>query len=209
MLPVTKRPKLPRAENQRAVPDYLAREGLEHAENALEHLRGSSDPLLRFVPVVAATLAVCAGLSSLWGGRLAESMLLRGQYAVLNQTQASDSWNEYQADSLKAHVQVVAESLATDPALRRRLHSDELKYRARQQPLRKTALDYESKRTNELEVMDKAEAKKLDFDVATALFQISIVLASIAAMTKQPWLFFLGIVGGAIGIAFCVVGLVR
>lgn len=191
------------------MPDYLAHEGLEHAEKALQHLEGSSDPRLRFVPVVAAALAVCAGLSSLWGNRLAESMLLRGQQAVLDQTQASDSWNEYQADSLKKHVQMVAGELATDPALRRRLHGDELRYAAREKPLSVAAKGYETQRTVALAIMDKSEANKLDFDVATALFQISIVLASIAAMTKQPWLFFLGIVGGAIGIAFCVVGLVR
>jgi hypothetical protein len=57
--------------------------------------------------------------------------------------------------------------------------------------------------------VDSLDAKKFDFDVAIALFQISIVLASIAAMTKRSPLFLIGCLGGVIGLAFCVVGLLR
>jgi hypothetical protein len=191
------------------VSDYLAHEGLEHAEKAHEHLGGTSDPVLRLVPVVAAVLAVCAGLSSLYGNRLSETMLLHAQEAVLDQTRAADTWNEYEANSLKAHVESTAQVLTSDPATRRQLHDEEGKYRKRQQPLMVEAKQLESERTAALSALDSVEPKKLDFDVATALFQISIVLASIAAMTKRSPLFFIGLVGGVIGLAFCVVGLLR
>ena len=191
------------------MPDYLAHEGLEHAEKAHEHLEGTSDPVLRYVPLVAAALAVCAGLSSLYANRLSESMLLRAQAAVLDQTQAADTWNEYEANSLKAHVESAAQVLTADPATRRRLHDEEGKYRKRQQPLMVEAKRLESERTAALSTVDSLEAKKFDFDVAIALFQISIVLASISAMTKRSPLFLVGFLGGLIGLAFCVVGLLR
>jgi len=209
VFPVTERPPPSEPENQRAVPDYLAHEGLEHARAAQEHVEGTSDPFLRYVPVTAAVLAVCAGLSSLVGNRLAEAMLSSGSQAVLAQTQAADLWNEYEADSLKAHIDVGAEALAPNAKVRQQLHEDEIKYRNRQTPLSVEARALEDERTATLTKMDKAEAKKLDMDVATALFQVSIVLASIAAIVKRSPLFIVGIIGGAIGIAFCVVGLLR
>jgi len=191
------------------VPDYLAHEGLEHARAAHEHVEGTSDPFLRYIPVAAAVLAVCAGLSSLYGNRLGEAMLSSGSQAVLAQTQAADLWNEYEADSLKAHIDAGAEALAPNATVRQRLHEDEIKYRTKQAPLGAEAMALEDARTASLTKMDKVEAKKLDMDVATALFQVSIVLASIAAIVKRPPLFVVGIIGGAIGIAFCVVGLLR
>lgn len=189
--------------------DYSAHEGLEHAEKAFEHLEGESRPVFRAVPLVAAVLAVLAGLSSLYGNRLAEKMLSQGNEAILSQTQAADTWNEYEADSLKAHVAASIGSIAATPAMQKRFHDAEQLYRKRQKPLGEEARRLESEVKAAIERMNGAEAKKLDFDVGTALFQISIVLASISAMTRRSPLFFVGLIGGAIGIVYCVIGLVR
>ena len=99
--------------------------------------------------------------------------------------------------------------MTADPATRHRLHDEEGKYRKRQQPLMVEAKRLESERTAALSTVDSLESKKFDFDVAIALFQISIVLASISAMTKRSPLFIIGFLGGLIGLAFCVVGLLR
>ena len=71
------------------------------------------------------------------------------------------------------------------------------------------ARQLESATTASVEAMEVAEAKKLRFDVATAVFQISIVLASISAMTKRPPLFIAALVGFVLGIVSCVVGLLH
>jgi hypothetical protein len=188
------------------VPDYLAHEGLEHAERAREHVEGTSDPFLRYVPIVAAVLAVLAGLSSLYGNRLAERMLKLGGAAVLSQTRASDTWAEYEADSLKAHVTQAASLIASDPKERKQLAGQVATFRKRQPPLRAEAEHLEEDRTAAVNDMDSAELKKLRFDIATALFQISIVLASISAMTRRPPLFVAALIGGALGILSCIVG---
>ncbi|MBV8281045.1 MAG: DUF4337 family protein [Candidatus Eremiobacteraeota bacterium] len=191
------------------MPEFLAHEGLEHAERAHEHLQGTSDPLLRFIPIAAAILAVLAGLASLYGGRLAERQLELGSSAVLAQTRASDTWAEYQAQSLKAHINAAALAVAANASTRAKLAADMQSYRQRQPPLMQEATKLENERTQLLDSMDKVVTKKLDVDVGVALFQISIVLASVAAMTKRPPLFIAGLVGGAIGLIYCVVGLLR
>lgn len=191
------------------MPDYLAHEGLEHAERAQEHIQGTSDPFLRYVPIAAAILAVCAGLSSLYGNRLGERMLKLGGVAVLSQTRASDTWAEYEADSLKAHITQAAASVATDPKLRKQLDAQVQTFRKRQPPLRSEAERLEGDRTAAVEDMDASETRKLRLDVGTALFQISIVLASIAAMVRRRPLFIAALVGGALGVVSCIVGLLR
>lgn len=190
--------------------DYLAHEGLEHAERAREHLESAPHhPLLSGVPLVAAVLAVLAGLSSLYGNRLAETMLTQGNEAVLDQAAASDKWNEYQAESLKAHLAGSIAELSQAPEIKKLFMQAEDSYRKRQPPLKTEAKQLEKDETDAIASMNHIEAKKLFFDVATALFQISIVLASIAAMTRRPPLFIIALIGGAIGLASCAIGFFR
>ena len=190
--------------------DYLAHEGLEHAERAREHLDGAPHhPFLRGVPLVAAILAVCAGLSSLYGNRLGEAMLILGNEAVLDQAAASDKWNEYQAESLKAHLAGSIGALSQTPGVKQLFSQSERSYRKRQPPLQAEAKRLEQEESDAIARVNRIEAKKLYFDVATALFQISIVLASISAMTLRPPLFIVGLIGGAIGLISCAVGFFR
>lgn len=190
--------------------DYLAHEGLEHAERAREHLEGAPHhPFLRGVPLVAAILAVCAGLSSLYGNRLGEAMLILGNEAVLDQATASDKWNEYQAESLKAHLAGSIGALSQTPGVKQLFSQSERSYRKRQPPLQAEAKRLEQEESDAIARVNRIEAKKLYFDVATALFQISIVLASISAMTLRPPLFIVGLIGGAIGLISCAVGFFR
>ena len=189
--------------------DYLAHEGLEHAERAHEHVQGDVPRILKLVPLAAAILAVLAGLSSLYGNRLAESMLRAGNEAILDQTRAADAWNEYEAQSLKKHIASDLALAAADPLVKRRLSGLERAYAEREQPLRVDAEKLEAERNAAIERMDRLEARKLHMDVATALFQIAIVLASIGALMRQPALSVFGLAGGLVGLIFCVLGLLR
>jgi hypothetical protein len=214
-LPLVKPGMPPKASRRRrpkraAVSDYLAHEGLEHAEQAREHLESAPHhPFLRGVPLVAAILAVCAGLSSLYGNRLGEAMLIQGNEAVLDQAAASDKWNEYQAESLKAHIAGSIGQLGRSSEVKQLFLQSQEEYRKRQPPLQADAKRLEQAESDTIARVDRIEGKKLYFDVATALFQISIVLASISAMTRRPPLFIVALIGGSIGLASCVVGFLR
>src|SRR5580698_2340598 len=81
-----------------------ALEAHEHAEHAA-HER---NPFVSKVSITVAVLAVMAAaagsLETVEGGRA----ITGSSEAVLAQDKATDSWNEYQADSLKRHMYDIA-----------------------------------------------------------------------------------------------------
>ena len=84
-----------------------ALEAHEHAEHA-EHAAHERDPFIAKVSITVAVLAVMAAaagsLETVEGGRA----ITESSEAVLAQDKATDSWNEYQADSLKRHMYEIA-----------------------------------------------------------------------------------------------------
>src|SRR5580658_3253432 len=84
-----------------------ALEAHEHAEHA-EHAAHAKDPFISRVSITVAVLAVMAAtagsLETVEGGRA----ITESSAAVLAQDKATDSWNEYQADSLKRHMYDIA-----------------------------------------------------------------------------------------------------
>lgn len=168
---------------------YTSGEAMEHVEKAHEMLERSEHALLRHVPLLAAALAVFAGLSSLMGARTGEAVLTTRTEAVLAQARASDQWNEYQADSLKAHLAEALALIATSAQTKASFVTGAREYRGRQRPLRKLALASENLRDEVLSGSDALEVRKQRFDLAVALFEVAIVLTSVAAMIKKPALF--------------------
>ena len=79
----------------------------EHAEHA-EHAAHERNPFVSKVSITVAVLAVMAAaagsLETVEGGRA----ITESSEAVLAQDKATDSWNEYQADSLKRHMYEIA-----------------------------------------------------------------------------------------------------
>jgi hypothetical protein len=168
---------------------YTSGEAMEHVEKAHEFLEKSEHVVLRHVPLAAAALAVLAGLSSLLGARTGEAMLVTRTEAVLSQARATDLWNEYQADSLKAHLGESLALIAVTATARQELTSGAKEDRGRQAPLMKQALDSERQRDDDLARSTSFEEQKQRFDMAVALFEVAIVLTSVAAMIRKPSLF--------------------
>jgi hypothetical protein len=196
---------------------YSAKEGLEHAERAHEALEGHESgesevvrvehALLKTVPLAAAILAVLAGLSSLYAGRLAETMLSLKNEGILSEAKSSDTWAEYEADSLKAHIAETAALIAPTAQLRKKFAEDAATYRKRQGPLREEASKLTAERESAMGRAEKVETRKLLFDVAVALFQIAIVMASVSAMVRRPPLFYVALVVAVGGAIFAGIGL--
>lgn len=187
--------------------DYSPREILEHENHARELLERSEEQLLRLVPLIAAVLAVLAGLSSLFGGRLSERILTLRNEAVLHEVTASDTWAEYQAQSLKAHIYDVGVALAAK-AKRGALRRSEAGYRTSQAPLRAHAMASEAQRDEALAASVVTERRKASLDVAVAVYEIAIVLTSVAALTRRPWLISVALLLGSAGFIFDVRALV-
>lgn len=188
---------------------FTSGEAMEHVEKAHELLERSEHAVLRHVPLVAAALAVFAGLSSLLGARTGEAMLASRTEAVLSQARATDQWNEYEADSVKAHINESLGVIAPTSVIGVKLSALAKEYRKRQGPLKASAQAAEHQRDDDLYRSESLERRKQLFDVAVALFEIAIVLTSVAAMVKQPNLFILAAIVALAAIGFDATGLFR
>lgn len=186
--------------------DYSSKEAVEHVERTHELLSHSESSVLRLVPLMAAVLAIFAGLSSLYAGRLGERALTLRNEAVLHEVNASDLWAEYQAESLKAHLYSIS-ALAQSGKAAASMRAAAAKYRSEQPPLRDGAQRNEAQRDEALRASATIEKNKNLFQGALALFEIAIVVTSIAAMVKRPWLIVLATAGGVAGIVVCILGL--
>lgn len=185
---------------------YSTREAVHHVEHAHHSLLETGRGKLRYVPVAAAILAVCAGLSGIIAGRLGAQVLGQRNEALMHEVTASDAWNEYQAESLKAHLYEVSAQTAPAAAAAS-FKAQASKYRSEQKPLMSQARSEEKARDAALVSSTALEQRKLNLEISLAFFEVAIVLTSIAAMISRPALFWLSGVIGAVGLFFVLHGL--
>jgi len=171
-----------------------------------------SDPTaprwMRYVPLLTGVLAAAAGFLTVRGANLANDAIYRSNQAVLYQSQASDSWAEYQADSVKARVvETALLGGIADQGARNQLTVQDKDLRDRQPPLRQKAMDLEHQRDAQLASGEARLAEKDTLAYAGVAVQLGIGLASVAALTRRREAFFVGTVVGAAGIAIAAYAL--
>jgi hypothetical protein len=157
----------------------------EHAEHA-EHAAHERDPFISRVAITVAVLAVLAAvagsLETVEGGRA----LGASSEAVLRQDQASDAWNEFQADGLKRHMYTIAAaSGGAEADAWRKTAKDES---AKQVKDRKKATDDESERDRLLVESQQHEGRHHWLTGAATLFEIGIAMSTVAIITRRRWL---------------------
>jgi hypothetical protein len=173
------------------------RDVLEHAEQAEEAAEQRED-FGRRAAIVIAVMAALLAIASLAGSRASTE-------AILAQAKASDTYNEYQANSLKRHVnlddaaqlRILASGTASEAAANQQAANLEQavsdKYQPAQDQLLPVAQDLERER-------DQAEARHRGFQTAEAAFQLSIVLCSISIVARARWLLITGAALGGLGL---------
>jgi hypothetical protein len=176
------------------------REVLEHVERA-EVAAERQENAGRNAAVVVSVMAAMLAIASLAGSRSSTE-------AILAQAKASDTWNEFQANSLKRHVNLDDAALlrilaAGSPAAagaEKQAASLEQAVNTKYQP----AQDELMPRAQELEhERDLAEARHRGFQTSEAAFQLGIVLSSISIVARARWLLF---AGGGLGLVGVVLG---
>jgi Domain of unknown function (DUF4337) len=177
------------------------REVLEHAEQA-EEAAEHREQYGRDAAVVVSVLAALLAIASLAGSRASTE-------AILAQAKASDTWTQYQDNSLKRHVnlndaaliRILAAGTPAEAAANQQAASLEQavtdKYQPTQDALMPQALDLEHER-------DLAEARHRGFQTAEAAFQLGIVLSSISIVARARWLL---LAGGALGVLGLILGI--
>ncbi|MFZ1961544.1 MAG: DUF4337 family protein [Methylovirgula sp.] len=184
--------------------DEAPTEDFEHAEHA-EHAAG--DPFLAIVAITIAILAViAAGVGSLETIETAATIDSKSG-AVLLQDKATDTWNFYQAKSLKKNLYEIA--AAAGGANAEAFQQQAKRNGDDQQKLQTLGNALEAQRDVKLEESEHHEHRHEVLTVSVTLLHISIAIATIAIIrrgTRWPWnaALMLGI-AGVIGTAFAYI----
>ena len=171
-----------------------AHEGTEHAA----HTAHESDPFIARVAITVAILAVLAAvagsLETIEGGRALGS----SSEAVLNQDQATDAWDEFQADSLKNKMY----SIAADSVGAKAADYKQQAKEANDKKLKvfKQAHAFEAKRDVLLAESRAHEDRHHWLTGAATLFEIGIALSTVAIITRRRWLWGTATAFGACGL---------
>ena len=148
----------------------------------------------QLIALTALILAICATFSSLYAGANASK-------GILSQNKASDSWDYYQAKSMKKTMyRIQLETLEINPpldeqkaaALATKYKSEIERYTNEEKEIKATATAHEADR-------DKFLALNRGFAGALTYLQIAILLTSLAGLMKQLLFWYAGLGVGAFG----------
>ena len=172
------------------------------------HERDHEGP--RWVPIAAAVLAVFAAISSYAGNVRSTTALIAKNDAIVAITHASDTYAEFQADRLKFYVAQTALDAGVGPG------GDAVKLReaatreaGKAKPLLAKAKGFEDEAKRANARSERSLAQHETIEVATTLFEVSIVLVSITALVGSRLLPIVAGVASALGIVIFAIGLVR
>jgi hypothetical protein len=157
----------------------------EHVKEAAEH---SGAAWISWVALSTALLAVLAAIAGLLSGKYVNE-------AMMNQIEASDQWNYYQAKSIKASVLEAKMSLAGTPN-----ESDQSKRDRYEKEQEEIKLEAEQKEAAAKTNFHKHEV----FARGVTMFQIAIAIAAISALTRKRKFWIVSLLFGIVGCAFLV-----
>ena len=165
---------------------------------------------MTYMAITTILIAVAATLSTFKGGGFSTRSLL-------NQTLASDQWAFYQSKSIKSYIyDMRRENLEIQVALLEKQKGNEeliskyngmisdytqkvKTYESEKETINKVAKGYENTREE-----NKQHSGK--FGIAVIFLQISILLSSIATLSKKRFVWICGLVLGVIGIFYFIDG---
>jgi hypothetical protein len=163
-----------------------------------------------YMAITTVLIAVAATLSTFKGGGYSTRSLL-------NQTLASDQWAFFQSKSIKSYIyDMRAENLEIRvESLEKEKGNDQLiskykekigeykqnvkKYEEEKAVISKTAIDFQNER-------DECKNHSAKFGIGVIFLQISILLSSIATLSKKKFVWICGLVLGVIGIFYFIDG---
>ena len=154
------------------------------------------------VAVLTGVLAALTGFLTVRSTALTNKAIYESNQAILSQTQASDAWAEYQANSIKAHMvelQLLSSNHlnAKDQADLTKMDSD---FRGRQPLNKQTATSQIQERQNHLASGLKHLQQKDMLEYAGMVAQLGIALASVAALVRKRVAFDIAVTAAVIAV---------
>ena len=186
---------------------------MEAAEQIVEARESADEKFKSRAALIIAFMAMLLAITSLGGGNAAEDM-------ANNNIHASDTWAFYQAKSIRqTSLRVAADSLEADLRANPNMPADARAYIGKKvEEYRSTAERYEDEpdknapgdplkgegrrqltaRAKDFEAQrDRAQKQDPNFDFSEALFQIAIVLASVAILAGSRMILRVSLAAGA------------
>ena len=156
----------------------------ETIHEELEHEGGS---FLKRIALTTALFAAVAAIAALKAGATVNEALVLKTEATRLQAEASDQWAYYQAKGIKGATAEAARTswlaIAKEPPAE---YSEKQKrYAEEQKEIEKKARELEKKRDEKSAEADHLLHRHHGFANAVALFQVSIALGAVAALTRS------------------------
>lgn len=166
-------------------------------------LRGERRP--RWIPLAAAILAVLAAISGFVSNLRATRALIAKNDSIVATARATDTYNEYEAGRIKYYIYQAAIDAGRggDIAKLRGIANREANKGA---PILAKARNYDANAMHENERSERLLFSHEVLEVATTLFEISIVLVSITALVGSRLLPIVAAVASGIGVIIFATG---
>jgi hypothetical protein len=172
-------------------------------DHAVEHAAHGNDGFSSNIAVMTAILATVGATFGYLGGATQNDAAMFKNNAAIDKTQASNSWNYYQAKSSKQNLAELAMTLpGVDP---KKYEADVARYKAEKDDIRKEAEKWEESSKEWNHKSDEAMHHHHQWALATTAEQIAISLAAITLLTRKKWMMGLAYGVAAVGIALGVV----
>ena len=193
------------------MPEEAEVETAKLREAGHEERERGADRFLKQIALTTAVLAALASVASLKAGSTVNEALALKTDATHLRAEASDQWAYYQAKSVKAAVEEASRSswlaVGKEPPAqyeaRIKRYQDEqrqIEYRAREKER-----ESHEKQDEAEELMDRHHG----FAAAVALFQVSIALGAVAALTRTRMVWLASLLMGSAGAAILLWRLIR
>jgi hypothetical protein len=174
-----------------------------------QELEREGTAFLRTIALTTAVLAALAAIASLRAGATVNEALVKKTEATRLQAEASDQWAYYQAKGLKAAVQEAtaaswqAAGKEAPPGIAEKV----ARYGEEQKEIEAKAREKEKERDQASAEADHLLHEHHGFANAVALFQVSIALGAVAALTRTKLVWLGSLVVGAGGILLALLAL--
>jgi hypothetical protein len=160
-----------------------------------------------YLSLSTALIAVLAAISSLQSGAMESHALIEKNEAILSQAKATNQWGYFQAKGTKSAIyEAESEALVDKPEVVEKFKKNVERYKDEQIEIKAEAETLDKETVEHGEVGEEFLHHHHRFALAVTIFQVSIALAAIAALTKRQMLWFGSLLVGLGGIFFFLKG---
>jgi hypothetical protein len=191
--------------------DFETTEFKERLEEATEHAVEAAENRSRWIIYLSfstALIAVLAAIAALESGAYSNDALMQKNEALLAQSKASDQWAYYQAKSVKAAIYALqaAALKQTNPEVAEKAQAETTRYETEEKEISKAATELENQVKEHSELSEKNMEHHHRFAYGVTMFQISIALAAVSALSRRKIIWYFGLAMAAFGLFYFVDG---